>query len=365
MVCFAVERYDDKYWLGGGANTQNVDWRDLDAQKILYSSDGGSTWNDDTPTNAMRGAILTFKSFDGKLFAGSLSRNNEPPSVRKATVREYDGSGWTQSWSGHIPPGPHATIETMTIHDKRLYFHVTDRHPEGQRPTAPPPSQASNSATVGSIPRALTIWLDASDHGDLAGVHARFELPRGWRLERGDEQIGGHQLFANARGYDADRAELVTAFDGVQGGSPVAVGRLDVRAQVSGSLAMSNAGARAVDCSHRTYELPQGGTHGFAGVVVTADEPVVSVRRLSSVAGRCGAAFEIDTDHRAMVSGSVYGALGRLVKRLSEDTSVAPGKHVLTWDGTTSNGSSAASGVYFVDLWVGAKHFVERTYLLR
>jgi flagellar hook assembly protein FlgD len=65
------------------------------------------------------------------------------------------------------------------------------------------------------------------------------------------------------------------------------------------------------------------------------------------------------------VSAQIYDVTGRLVKTLHEEQMVQPGSHSLSWDGTTSLGGRAASGVYLLKLRAGEAQFVERVVLIR
>jgi hypothetical protein len=58
--------------------------------------------------------------------------------------------------------------------------------------------------------------------------------------------------------------------------------------------------------------------------------------------------FTLPQDQR--VSVKVYDAMGRLVKTLIDGRYVTQGRHQATWDGTMSNGATAASGTYFYTL---------------
>lgn len=52
-------------------------------------------------------------------------------------------------------------------------------------------------------------------------------------------------------------------------------------------------------------------------------------------------------DRPAIVSISVYNSKGRLVRRLADNETYAPGYHSLLWDGRDSTGKPVASGIYF------------------
>jgi hypothetical protein len=60
----------------------------------------------------------------------------------------------------------------------------------------------------------------------------------------------------------------------------------------------------------------------------------------------------------------IYGALGRLIRVLSEST-YAPGTYELLWDGCDAIGSPVTSGTYFADLTFGEERRVITMTLLK
>jgi flagellar hook assembly protein FlgD len=61
---------------------------------------------------------------------------------------------------------------------------------------------------------------------------------------------------------------------------------------------------------------------------------------------------------------AVYDGLGRLTRMLV-DGPLSPGKNTAEWDGTTTHGSAASSGVYFIRLEAGGKVDGRRFVLIR
>jgi flagellar hook assembly protein FlgD len=60
----------------------------------------------------------------------------------------------------------------------------------------------------------------------------------------------------------------------------------------------------------------------------------------------------------------VHDVSGRLV-RTPVDSQVGPGKHAVSWDGTSDRGLAVASGVYIHELRVERFAVARRTLLLR
>jgi hypothetical protein len=60
----------------------------------------------------------------------------------------------------------------------------------------------------------------------------------------------------------------------------------------------------------------------------------------------------------------VYNVAGRLVSMLV-DTILSPGQYTTSWEATDDNGSSVASGVYYVKLQIGNKHVTKRLIQLK
>ncbi|MBN2564133.1 MAG: T9SS type A sorting domain-containing protein [Candidatus Eisenbacteria bacterium] len=93
---------------------------------------------------------------------------------------------------------------------------------------------------------------------------------------------------------------------------------------------------------------------------------VVAVLSLSAPSGAVGGsadiAFSVPTDGH--VNLAVYDVSGRLVDMLV-DRNVTAGRHEIVWDGTTSGGSAAASGVYFARLVTEAGNASRKIVLVR
>jgi hypothetical protein len=74
--------------------------------------------------------------------------------------------------------------------------------------------------------------------------------------------------------------------------------------------------------------------------------------------------IEYSLPERAWVTLTVYDVSGRVVRVLDEGSRVA-GDHVAVWDGLASNGSPAASGVYFYRLDAGKQSLSHKMTLLK
>jgi hypothetical protein len=70
------------------------------------------------------------------------------------------------------------------------------------------------------------------------------------------------------------------------------------------------------------------------------------------------------TTVRGFIELEVYDVQGRVVKRLVGAV-LPPGSHAVSWDGRTSDGSSASSGVYFLRLRAEGRSMSRKVVLLR
>lgn len=61
----------------------------------------------------------------------------------------------------------------------------------------------------------------------------------------------------------------------------------------------------------------------------------------------------------------IYDVNGKEVMRLVDNQTLHAGEHEVSWDGKTSEGNVAASGIYFYKLNAGTKSFVRRMLLIR
>jgi hypothetical protein len=84
--------------------------------------------------------------------------------------------------------------------------------------------------------------------------------------------------------------------------------------------------------------------------------------RARSVAA--GARIEFGVAENAPATLVVYDVAGRTVRELVRGP-VAPGRHEHTWDGRDLRGERVGSGVYFVQLRVGARSLSEKLVVLR
>jgi flagellar hook assembly protein FlgD len=65
------------------------------------------------------------------------------------------------------------------------------------------------------------------------------------------------------------------------------------------------------------------------------------------------------------VTLELFGAAGRLVRRLASNARYGAGTHELAWDGRDDRGVRVASGVYFARLEAGATIETRRLTLVR
>jgi hypothetical protein len=70
------------------------------------------------------------------------------------------------------------------------------------------------------------------------------------------------------------------------------------------------------------------------------------------------------TTVRGFTEVTVYDVQGRVVKRLVGAV-LPPGSHAVSWNGSTDDGSPAASGVYFLRLWAEGRSMSRKLVLLR
>jgi len=69
--------------------------------------------------------------------------------------------------------------------------------------------------------------------------------------------------------------------------------------------------------------------------------------------------------HSNRITLTIYDANGKEVKKLVDDQTLSAGEHEVRWDGRTSNGNAAASGIYFYKLVAGTQNVVRRMLLIR
>jgi len=74
--------------------------------------------------------------------------------------------------------------------------------------------------------------------------------------------------------------------------------------------------------------------------------------------------IRFDLPRAAQVSVRIYDVRGQLVNRLVDRT-FPPGVHSVVWDGATSTGGRAASGVYFYELKTTGFRDVKKMLLLK
>ncbi|MBD3335959.1 MAG: hypothetical protein GF355_10635, partial [Candidatus Eisenbacteria bacterium] len=79
---------------------------------------------------------------------------------------------------------------------------------------------------------------------------------------------------------------------------------------------------------------------------------------------RPSTAFRIDLAQSAMVSLEIIDPSGRLVRTI-ETEPLAPGEHVVSWDGRNGAGTAMAPGLYFAHLSAAGRETLERIVLIR
>jgi hypothetical protein len=254
-----------------------------------------------------------------------------------------------------------------------LYLHIADRDREGAPPPVVLPDQAvSEVRDVGPNGRDMTVWLYAMGYAELEGVHVLFSWPDGWVLDRVNDALLERQIFGHRDGYVPRQRGYLTAFECVTGGAPLAVGQFDVHVNSAGAVLFDREDGlmQVADCRGGLTDLGvqvEGGR--VAGAPVSTSKTGVNggpptLARLSPTASH-GAEFMLSLEGEFVVSAQIYDVAGRLVKTLHEERIVLPGRHSLSWDGTTSLGVRAASGVYLLKLQAGETRFVERMILIR
>jgi aminopeptidase N len=85
----------------------------------------------------------------------------------------------------------------------------------------------------------------------------------------------------------------------------------------------------------------------------------------SSNPARDGAVFALALPDERPVTLELFGAAGRLVRRLASNARYGAGTHELAWDGRDDRGVRVASGVYFARLEAGATIETRRLTLVR
>jgi hypothetical protein len=113
------------------------------------------------------------------------------------------------------------------------------------------------------------------------------------------------------------------------------------------------------------FSVKQGGSEvaDFEATITTPPYPLVLYQNRPNP---FGGPTEIDFSltEGGPVSLRVYDVAGRLVRVLT-DAVLAAGEYTEPWDGLDSNGSRAASGVYFYRLTVGGRELTNRMVLVR
>lgn len=124
------------------------------------------------------------------------------------------------------------------------------------------------------------------------------------------------------------------------------------------------------------YKLTAVDAHGNESPVATLSPQQISgvpgdgVSMATALAGAVPNPFNPSTvisyslGRPEVVRLAVYDAAGRLVRTLAGGAEVA-GQHQVRWDGTTDDGSRAASGVYFCRLDAGAFSDTRRLTLVK
>lgn len=97
-----------------------------------------------------------------------------------------------------------------------------------------------------------------------------------------------------------------------------------------------------------------GGSRSLMAAVAPASSPAFRVGSPRPSPTRGAADLDLTLGQPSHVRVDIFDLRGRLV-RTALDESMPAGSHVLHWDGRTSNGGSAASGVYWMAIRAGAE----------
>jgi hypothetical protein len=278
-------------------------------------------------------------------------------------------SGAAGSTSQEVEESPPTSGDSLDR--TRLYLHITDRAPTGTPAPVVLPGQASPVVgPLGANGRDVTIWLYAVGYSELAGVHARFAWPNTWRLDGAEELLPG-QVFGYEEVYSTANEAFMTAFNCLERGDPVAIGRFDVHVSSSGGVAFNaqNALLRVIDCHFNLTDLvpPGSGDSAPAGspsALPTQTPSETTLTCLTPVANSVGGEFLLRLKEDAAVTSRVYDVTGRTVATVHMGASLAAGDHAVRWDGRNDRGVRAAAGVYFLEVKAGASHFTERIVLV-
>ena len=264
--------------------------------------------------------------------------------------------------------------EDAQVGDTQLYWSVMDRIPSNaQMPVVAPDRAVTAVSGVGPRGRDITIGLYAVDYPELAGAHVRSRWPAEWALLGvGDSLVSG-QVFAHPNRYAVLDHSYMTAFRCLWGGAPVAIGRFDVHATGDGEVAFDteNALVQVVDCRVGIRDLVEqrswGGSKAKGGEIGSTDAPAQESRlvRVSAPVSNAGAEFVLSLVSGALVTATVYDVSGRVVMKLIDHESRLSGTHVLRWDGRTSRGGQAASGVYLFEVLFNNLRLTEEVVIVR
>lgn len=137
-----------------------------------------------------------------------------------------------------------------------------------------------------------------------------------------------------------------------------------VSSQGGGFSVSGGLGQPASEMGGGAFVLQGGFWQGLPGTTLAAPDAGAIPRAFALLpaapnpfAARTALAF--DLPHTARVRLDVFDVSGQRVRTLV-DAQLAPGRHRLSWDGTSDRGGDVAAGIYFVHLAAGAQHATSR-----
>ena len=169
---------------------------------------------------------------------------------------------------------------------------------------------------------------------------------------------------------------VVRVLDREQGSVAEALEPRRTSAADSSAVAESAAGAHAL-ASYRIVSY--GPARSYRLAVLVGDEAYVArgidaarvvpahltLERSAPNPFRMATRFRFGLPHEARVSASVFDVRGRRVARLVDGELLEAGQHAAVWDGRTSSGSLAPSGVYLLRLAADSDVVSSRMLLVR
>lgn len=186
-----------------------------------------------------------------------------------------------------------------------------------------------------SVATPVTIALEAEVRDDRISLR--------WTVAESDAALVGFAVHRR----DQDAAEFALR---TRSWIPATAG---ARATYTFEDTQIDAGARYV---YRVEAIEQDGSRSFADRAVEVDRLAVAARSYLHPAApnpfNPSTTIAFDLPRTAPVRLTVFDAAGRRVRRLV-DTTLAPARHRVTWDGRDDHGRAASAGVYVVRLDAG------------